>query len=196
MNQEMNQGTTRTLVFGGARSGKSAQAERLAAAGGKPVIYIATAVVGDDEMAARIALHRQQRSAHYAHWETVEEQLALGDAIANASRTGNVVLVDCLTVWLSNLLFSEHKEYPEVGRIEAPACFAAERERFLQALSQAPGDVVLVSNEVGMGIVPQGAISRWFVDEAGRLNQTVAAICERVQFVAAGLPLTLKGPAC
>jgi adenosylcobinamide kinase/adenosylcobinamide-phosphate guanylyltransferase len=192
----MNQQTTRTLVFGGARSGKSAQAERLAAAGGKSVIYIATAAVGDDEMAARIALHRQQRSAHYAHWETVEEQLALGGVIARVSRPGNVVLVDCLSVWLSNLLFSEHREYPEVGRIEAPACFAAERERFLQALSQAPGDVVLVSNEVGMGIVPQGAISRWFVDEAGRLNQAVAAICERVQFVAAGLPLTLKGPAC
>ncbi|MFJ9531671.1 bifunctional adenosylcobinamide kinase/adenosylcobinamide-phosphate guanylyltransferase [Herbaspirillum sp. NPDC101396] len=192
----MNQQTTRTLVFGGARSGKSAQAERLAAGAGKPVIYIATAAVGDDEMAARIALHRQQRSTQYTHWETVEEQLALGDAIARASQPGNVVLVDCLTVWLSNLLFSEHKEYPEVGRIEAPARFAAERERFLQALSHAPGDVVLVSNEVGMGIVPQGAISRWFVDEAGRLNQAVAALCERVQFVAAGLPLELKGRAC
>ncbi|ASU39002.1 bifunctional adenosylcobinamide kinase/adenosylcobinamide-phosphate guanylyltransferase [Herbaspirillum sp. meg3] len=186
----MNQ---RTLVFGGARSGKSAQAERLAAASGKPVIYIATAAVGDDEMATRIALHRQQRSTHYAHWNTVEEQLALGDAIAHNSTPDNVVLVDCLTVWLSNLLFSEHKEYPEIGRIEAPALFAAERERFLQALSQAKGEVVLVSNEVGMGIVPQGAISRWFVDEAGRLNQSVAAICERVQFVAAGLPLELKG---
>jgi len=192
----MSQQTIRTLVFGGARSGKSAQAERLAAAAGKPVIYIATAAVGDDEMAARIALHRQQRSTHYAEWETVEEQLALGDAIARVSRPDNVVLVDCLTVWLSNLLFSENKEYPEVGRIEAPARFAEERARFLQALSQAQGDVVLVSNEVGMGIVPQGAISRWFVDEAGRLNQAVAAICERVQFVAAGLPLELKGRAC
>lgn len=188
----MNQ---RTLVFGGARSGKSAQAERLAAASGKPVTYIATAAVGDDEMAARIALHRQQRSALYAHWQTVEEQLALGDAIARCSTAGNVVLVDCLTVWLSNLLFSESKEYPEIGRIEAPARFSAERARFLHALSHAKGEVVLVSNEVGMGIVPQGAISRWFVDEAGRLNQAVANICERVQLVAAGLPLQLKGQA-
>ncbi|EJL86964.1 adenosyl cobinamide kinase/adenosyl cobinamide phosphate guanylyltransferase [Herbaspirillum sp. CF444] len=186
----MNQ---RILVFGGARSGKSAQAERLAAAGGKPVVYIATAAIGDDEMAARIALHRQQRGTQYAHWETVEEQLALGDAIARHSTPDNVVLVDCLTVWLSNLLFCEQRDYPEVGRIDAPARFAAERERFLQALSQAKGEVVLVSNEVGMGIVPQGAVSRWFVDEAGRLNQAVAAICERVQFVAAGLPLELKG---
>ncbi len=186
----MNQ---RILVFGGARSGKSAQAERLAAAGGKPVVYIATAAVGDDEMAARIALHRQQRGTQYAHWETVEEQLALGDAIARHSTPDNVVLVDCLTVWLSNLLFCEQRDYPEVGRIDAPARFAAERERFLQALSQAKGEVVLVSNEVGMGIVPQGAVSRWFVDEAGRLNQAVAAICERVQFVAAGLSLELKG---
>ena len=186
----MNQ---RILVFGGARSGKSAQAERLAAAGGKPVVYIATAAIGDDEMAARIALHRQQRGTQYAHWETVEEQLALGDAIARHSTPVNVVLVDCLTVWLSNLLFCEQRDYPEVGRIDAPARFAAERERFLLALSQAKGEVVLVSNEVGMGIVPQGAVSRWFVDEAGRLNQAVAAICERVQFVAAGLPLELKG---
>jgi len=186
----MNQ---RILVFGGARSGKSAQAERLAAAGGKPVVYIATAAAGDDEMAARIALHRRQRGTQYAHWDTVEEQLALGDAIARHSTPDNVVLVDCLTVWLSNLLFCEQRDYPEVGRIEAPARFAAERERFLQALSQAKGELVLVSNEVGMGIVPQGAVSRWFVDEAGRLNQAVAAICERVQFVAAGLPLELKG---
>jgi len=188
----MNQ---RTLVFGGTRSGKSAQAEKLAAAAGKPVVYIATATVGDDEMAARIALHRQQRQTHHAHWETVEETLALGDVISRCSHAGNVVLIDCLTVWLSNLLFSEHKEYPEVGRIEAPVRFAAEREGFLQALQQAAGEIVLVSNEVGMGIVPQGAISRWFVDEAGRLNQAVAAICERVQFVAAGLPLELKAQA-
>lgn len=192
MNEFIHQ---RTLVFGGARSGKSAQAERLAAASGKPVVYIATAAIGDDEMAARIALHRQTRQSHYAAWETVEETLALGDTIARCSTPDKLVLVDCLTVWLSNLLFSENKEYPEVGRIEAPARFIAERERFLQALSQAPGDIVLVSNEVGMGIVPQGAISRWFVDEAGRLNQAVAAICERVQFVAAGLPLQLKGEA-
>lgn len=183
----------RTLVFGGARSGKSAQAEKLASAGGKPVIYIATARAGDEEMAARIAAHRDQRGAQYASWRTVEEPLALGEAMERNSAAGNLVLVDCLTVWLTNLLLAERADYPEVGRIEAPARFVQERAHFLQALAQAKGEIVLVSNEVGMGIVPQGAISRWFVDEAGRLNQAVAAICERVQFVAAGLPLELKG---
>lgn len=186
----------RTLVLGGARSGKSAHAESLAADSGKPVVYVATAAIGDAEMAARIALHRQQRGIEHAQWQTIEENLALGDAIARCSTPHNVVLVDCLTVWLSNLLFCEPKDYPEIGKIEPPQRFVRERAQFLQALSQAPGDIVLVSNEVGMGIVPQGAISRWFVDEAGRLNQAVAAICDRVQFVAAGLPLTLKGVAC
>lgn len=191
----MNQ---RTLVFGGARSGKSTHAEQLAASSGKPVVYIATAAVfaDDEEMAQRIDLHRQQRAQQHASWQTVEETLALGDAIARHSAIGNVVLVDCLTVWLSNLLFSEEREYPEVGRIAPPARFAIERARLLEVLAHLPGEVVLVSNEVGMGIVPQGAISRWFVDEAGRLNQAVAAVCERVQWVAAGLPLTLKGQAC
>jgi adenosylcobinamide kinase/adenosylcobinamide-phosphate guanylyltransferase len=185
----------RTLVFGGARSGKSAHAERLAAGTGKPVVYIATAAIGDEEMAARIALHRQQRQQH-AHWQTVEETLALGDAIARHSTPDNLVLVDCLTVWLSNLLFCETRDYPEIGRIEPPARFVSERARLLQVLAQATGEIVLVANEVGMGIVPQGAISRWFVDEAGRLNQAVAAVCERVQLVAAGLPLHLKGAPC
>ncbi len=189
----MNQAT---LVFGGARSGKSAHAERLAAAAAKPVVYIATAAIGDDEMAARIALHREQRQQSYAHWQTVEETLALGAAILQHSTPDNVVLVDCLTVWLSNLLFCGDQQYPEIGRITPPAQFVSERASLLQALAHAPGAIVLVSNEVGMGIVPQGAISRWFVDEAGRLNQAVAALCTHVDFVAAGLPLHLKGAPC
>lgn len=180
----------RTLIFGGARCGKSGHAEQLAIASGKPVTYIATAAVGDEEMAARIALHRQQRPPV---WHTVEEQLTLGDALVAHSTADNLVLVDCLTVWLSNLLFAEQRDYPEIGKIVAPDMFLQQRSAFLQALQTVPGEVILVSNEVGMGIVPQGAISRWFVDEAGRLNQAVAAICERVQWVAAGLPLTLKG---
>lgn len=184
-----------TLVFGGARSGKSTYAEKLAAAGGKPVIFVATAAAGDEEMATRIARHRHQRSRQYAAWATVEEPLALGPAIARASMPDNVVLVDCLTVWLSNLLFCEARDFPDIGQIDPPVRMAQEREAFLQALVRVPGDVVLVSNEVGMGIVPQGAVSRWFVDEAGRLNQAVAAICDRVQFIAAGLPLILKGQA-
>lgn len=185
----------RTLVFGGARSGKSAHAEKLAAAAGKPVVYVATAAAGDDEMAARIDMHRRQRHAQHADWHTVEEQVALGQAMLRNSTPDNVVLIDCLTVWLANLLFSAQGDYPEIGRIAPPARFEQERRNFLQALAQVPGEVVLVSNEVGMGIVPQGAVSRWFVDEAGRLNQAVAALCDHVQLVAAGLPLVLKGRA-
>jgi adenosylcobinamide kinase/adenosylcobinamide-phosphate guanylyltransferase len=184
---------TRTLVFGGARSGKSAHAETLAAASGKEVIYVATAQAGDDEMAARITHHRQRRNQT---WTTVEEPLSLGAAITRWSAPERLILVDCLTIWLSNLLFSEPANFPEVGEIIPPASFERERERFLQALEQAAGDVILVSNEVGMGVIPQGAISRWFVDEAGRLNQVVAARCERVLWVAAGLPLQLKGASC
>lgn len=181
---------TRTLVFGGARSGKSAHAEKLAAQSGREVVYIATAQAGDAEMAARIAHHRERRDQS---WTVVEEALMLGDAILRWSAPQRLVLVDCLTVWLSNLLFAQQQDYPEIGEIVAPAVFHEQRAGFLQALEQASGDLILVSNEVGMGIVPQGAVSRWFVDEAGRLNQAVAAHCERAVWVAAGLPLLLKG---
>jgi adenosylcobinamide kinase / adenosylcobinamide-phosphate guanylyltransferase len=184
---------TRTLVFGGARSGKSAHAETLAEQSGKEIVYLATAQAGDVEMTARIAHHRERRAPS---WITVEETHALGDAIAHWSAPHRLVLVDCLTVWLSNLLFAETQDFPDVGRIDVPAIFGHERAKLLDALAQASGDIILVSNEVGMGIVPQGAVSRWFVDEAGRLNQAVAACCDRVVFVAAGLPLVLKSPAC
>lgn len=196
--------TRRTLVFGGARSGKSAHAEKTALAaleaGADEIVYIATAgrqaSAGDAEMSARIAHHRQRREALGGHWRTVEEPLALGQALRANAGPGKVVLVDCLTVWLSNLLFAEGYAFPELGPIEAPAAFALQRQDFLAALKEAQGTVILVSNEVGMGIVPQGAVSRWFVDEAGRLNQAVAAICERVQWVAAGLPLNFKDASC
>lgn len=184
---------TRSFVFGGARSGKSGYAESMCAASGKPVVYVATAQAGDGEMQARIAHHRARRDAG---WTTIEESLALGGVLRDKSSPANVVLVDCLTVWLSNLLFSDDRIYPEVGQIDPPQRYVQERDAFLTALEQASGDLVVVSNEVGMGIVPQGAISRWFVDEAGRLNQAVAARCERAVWVAAGLPLFLKGPAC
>lgn len=184
---------TRTLILGGARSGKSAYAERLADTSGKDVIYVATAQARDDEMAARIDLHRQQRPAG---WATIEEQLALGAAMLAHSAPHTILLIDCLTVWLSNLLFADGMDFPEVGRIAAPPTFVAQRSLFLHALEQVPGDIVLVSNEVGMGIIPQGAITRWYVDEAGRLNQAVAALCERAVWVAAGLPLILKGAPC
>ncbi|HEY4317707.1 MAG TPA: bifunctional adenosylcobinamide kinase/adenosylcobinamide-phosphate guanylyltransferase [Herbaspirillum sp.] len=190
----MSHAWTRTLILGGARSGKSVHAEQLALASGKELVYIATAQAHDAEMAARIDRHRQRRGEmDAARWITVEQPLALGDALTQWCAPQRLVLVDCLTVWLSNLLFAEARDYPEIGRIDPPPCFAVQRAAFLLALTQAGGDVVLVSNEVGMGIVPQGAVSRWFVDEAGRLNQAAAAVCERAVLVAAGLPLVLKG---
>lgn len=180
---------TASLILGGARSGKSRHAEGLAAAGGKEVVYIATAEARDVEMMERIARHRQERNAG---WITVEETRALGATIAHWRSPQRVVLVDCVTLWLSNLLFADGRIYPEVGPIEAPACFAEERATLLQALRQGQGDVILVSNEVGSGIVPGGAVSRWFADEAGRLNQELAAACNVVTLVVAGLPLALK----
>lgn len=187
---------TRTLVLGGARSGKSAHAERLARDSGREVVYIATAQAGDGEMATRIAHHRAQRPDA---WPTVEEPQRLGAALLQHAQPGRLLLVDCLTLWLTNLMFSSGQAYPDVGDIVLPELFHSERAQLLYALAELEHgdcDIVLVSNEVGMGIVPYGAISRCFTDEAGRLNQAVAAICERAVFVAAGLPLVLKGGTC
>lgn len=180
----------RTLIIGGARSGKSAHAESLAAASGRRVVYIATAQASDAEMAARIAHHRMRRDVD---WVTLEEPIALAAAIERHGSADTVVLVDCLTVWLSNLLFSENSDFPDIGPIVAPAAVENQCRDLLRVLQQAEGDVILVTNEVGQGIVPQGAVARWFVDEAGRLNQAVAACCDRAVLMAAGLPLALKG---
>jgi adenosylcobinamide kinase/adenosylcobinamide-phosphate guanylyltransferase len=168
-----------SLILGGARSGKSALAERLALPFAD-VVYIATAQARDGEMAARVAHHRERRPAH---WRTHEEPLALAAALREHARDGRCVLVDCLTLWLSNLLGDE----------QDPALYEREREALLQTLPALPGEIVLVSNEVGLGVVPLGELTRRFVDEAGRLHQTLATRCERVLFVAAGLPLALKG---
>src|SRR5215469_8386962 len=169
----------RTLILGGARSGKSALAERLAHESGHPVVYIATAQAHDAEMAARIAHHRSRRPAH---WQSVEEPLALADALRKHAQPGHCVLVDCLTLWLSNLLGAQDE-----------ALLEREREALLDGFASLPGQVLLVSNEVGLGVVPLGELTRRFVDEAGRLHQALAARCDRVLFVAAGLPLALKG---
>jgi adenosylcobinamide kinase/adenosylcobinamide-phosphate guanylyltransferase len=169
----------RTLILGGARSGKSALAERLAGESGQAVVYIATAQAHDAEMAARIAHHRERRPAH---WESVEEPLALADTLRAHARADRCVLVDCLTLWLSNLLGDADDK--RLGR---------EREALLDVLPGLPGELLFVSNEVGLGVVPMGELTRRFVDEAGRLHQAMAARCERVLFVAAGLPLPLKG---
>ncbi len=190
----------KTLVLGGARSGKSNYAESLAESltqpGNKQVLYIATAkqpkAHADSEMQARIAHHQARRNPA---WKTLEVPLLLGEAIQMHSTSRRIVVVDCLTVWLSNLLFDSSKIYPEVGIIDLPTEFVIQRQALLDTLSKAKGDIILVTNEVGMGLVPMGAINRLFVDEAGRLNQAVAAVCDRVVLVAAGCPLVLKGSA-
>lgn len=185
---------SRTLILGGARSGKSALAERLARESGKDVIYLATSHAGDAEMAVRIAHHRARRPDA---WATVEEATVLAECLARLCTPGRIVLVDCLTLWLSNLLFSTRQDFPEVGPVDLPPLFHTERAALLDWLDgPAGGDAIFVSNEIGLGVVPFGAVSRAFVDEAGRLHQDVAARCDRVLFVAAGLPLALKGAPC
>ncbi|GAB3334902.1 bifunctional adenosylcobinamide kinase/adenosylcobinamide-phosphate guanylyltransferase [Marilutibacter aestuarii] len=169
----------RSLILGGARSGKSALAERLASASGAPVTYIATGQAGDAEMAARIAHHRARRPTD---WACVEEPLALAGALRRHAAPDRCLLVDCLTLWLGNLLID-----PD------PTCFERERSALLEQVPTLPGALLMVSNEVGMGVVPMGALSRRFVDEAGRLHQDLAQRCERVLFVVAGLPMALKG---
>ncbi len=164
------------LILGGARSGKSRFAEAIVARTGLPAVYIATAEIRDDEMAERIARHRDRRGPD---WTTVEEPLALPDRLLTLAEPGLVVLVDCLTLWLSNLM-------------EAERAVALEAARRAAVLAEARGPVVLVSNEVGSGIMPMNALARRFADEQGRLNQTIAAAVETVFLVAAGLPLRLK----
>ena len=165
------------LVLGGARSGKSARAQVLAEAGAARRVFIATAQAMDAEMAERIARHRADRGDG---WETVEAPLDLVGALNAHMDEGASCLVDCLTLWLSNLMHEER----DVDVETASLC---------EALDHARGRVVLVSNEVGMGLVPQTPLGRRFRDAQGRLNQRIAAVCARVEFVAAGLPITLKG---
>ena len=165
-----------TLVLGGARSGKSRHAEALIEASGDAALYVATAEPRDDEMRARIAAHRARRGTR---WTTREETLALAVALAEEARPGRAVLVDCLTLFLSNVLLA--------GRD-----VVAEIDALIAVLRRIDGPVVLVANEVGLGIVPDNALAREFRDHAGRLNQEIAALADRVVFIAAGLPLVLK----
>lgn len=166
------------FVLGGARSGKSRYAEFQADLTGLEKIYVATAQAWDDEMAERIARHREDRALD--GWRTVEEPLGLPAAVMRESKPGRVVLVDCLTLWLNNLLGAER---------DVTASSAA----LLSGLANARGPVILVSNEVGLGIVPDNALARAFRDHAGRLHQLVAARAARAVLLVAGLPVAVKG---
>ena len=167
------------LILGGARSGKSRYAEQLAITSQQTVSVIVTAQAQDEEMAQRIAHHQANRPAH---WQVIEAPLDLAAALQSHAQDGHCIIVDCLTLWLTNLL------------CQTPDQLQQQRDALLAVLPNLPSTILLVSNEVGMGIIPMGELTRRFVDEAGWLNQAVAGVCERVTLVAAGLPLALKVP--
>jgi adenosylcobinamide kinase / adenosylcobinamide-phosphate guanylyltransferase len=167
-----------TLILGGVRSGKSRHAGELAAAHGRAVTVIATGAAQDEEMAARIKAHRASRPAH---WSVVEEPLRLAAALRTAAETNAVIVVDCLTLWLSNLLCLDDEHL-----------LRRESASLIETLPALGTDCILISNEVGFGIMPANALARRFGDEAGALHQRIAALCDRVVLMVAGLPMTLK----
>ncbi|UUD63972.1 bifunctional adenosylcobinamide kinase/adenosylcobinamide-phosphate guanylyltransferase [Pseudomonas seleniipraecipitans] len=167
------------LILGGARSGKSRLAERLAGESGLEVIYIATSQALDGEMSERIRAHRDRRPAQ---WALVEEPLQLARVLSEHASAQRCLLVDCLTLWLTNLLL-----------LDDDARLQHEREALLASLANLPGRLILVSNETGLGVVPMGELTRRYVDEAGLLHQAIAERCQRVVFTVAGLPMVLKG---
>jgi adenosylcobinamide kinase/adenosylcobinamide-phosphate guanylyltransferase len=180
------------LIFGGARSGKSRLAEARAVESGLAVVYVATARALDAEMERRVAHHRARRPAH---WRCVESPLDLARTLRANAAADTCVLVDCLTLWLNNLFFAgKAAAQAEAGEAIDCTLLRDETDALLETLPTLPGRVILVSNEVGWGIVPMHPVSRLFADEQGRLNQRVAAACDRVTLVAAGLPLVLKTP--
>jgi adenosylcobinamide kinase/adenosylcobinamide-phosphate guanylyltransferase len=167
-----------TLILGGARSGKSGYAEKLVLASGLTPVYVATAQPLDAEMAARIAEHRARRDSR---WRTVEEPLDLADALERECRPDHAVLVDCLTLWLTNLMIAERPVRADMARL-------------IELLPALPGTLLLVSNEVGLGVVPTDAMARAFIDHAGWLHQRIAVQADVVILMAAGLPVHLKSP--
>lgn len=178
------------LVLGGARSGKSAYAEKLALESGLSVAYVATAQIYDDEFKARVAHHQTRRPKN---WRLIEAPHHLADALktialqANQDKaSGHTIIVDCLTLWLAQCIC------PDCAPPEGVS-WKTECDKLLETLPKLQSEIILVSNEVGMGIVPLGEINRKFQDEQGRLNQAVARIADTVTFVTAGLPLKLKG---
>lgn len=172
-----------TLVLGGARSGKSSYAEKLARESGLPVTYIATAQVFDDEFKTRVQHHKDRRPAS---WTLVEEPHRLAQTLTRLAKPNHCLIVDCLTVWLAQWICDDCNPPRD-------SSWQLECEAFLKLIPMFSGNIILVSNEVGLGIVPLGEINRQFQDEQGRLNQAVAEIANSVVFIAAGLPLKLKG---
>jgi adenosylcobinamide kinase / adenosylcobinamide-phosphate guanylyltransferase len=166
------------LVLGGVRSGKSAFAQEQIAASGKPVCYVATSHVWDDDMADRVRQHKDNRPSE---WQLIEEPLALASVLHSLNSPDQAVIVECFTLWMTNLLCLEDET-----RLEE------EKQALLNAVEVFEGDLVLVSSEVGLGIMPMNALARRFGDEAGAMNQALAKLTDRVTFVAAGLPLPLK----
>lgn len=169
------------LILGGARSGKSRLAERLATDSALAVTYIATSQPVDGELNQRVALHRERRPAH---WGLIEEPLELARVLRENAAGDRCLLVDCLTLWLTNLLMLDNLER-----------LVFERQALLETLAHLPGEIIFVSNETGLGVVPLGELTRRYVDEAGWLHQALAERCQRVVLSVAGLPLTLKGTA-
>ena len=198
------------FIIGGQRSGKSRCAEFLARdwlaqSPAHKAVMIATANAWDDEMRERIARHQLDRAERVPGMTTVEEPVNLGEAVQTHSKPQTIVVVDCLTLWLTNLLMPHEKaenssKNTKEGQKRASNKYLdqevqAQAATLLIAIKNASGPVILVGNEIGLGVIPMGRETRDFVDALGRLNQEVAAVCERVTFMAAGLPLTLKGQA-
>lgn len=180
-------GTQLTLILGGARSGKSAYAQRLAERHGGRVLYVATAEAGDAEMAARIAAHQAERPQH---WRTLEAPRQTGDAIRRHQNDADVVLVDCLTLLANNVI----APLPEpVAQETAEAALDAEVDALLAAYAASAGAWIVVSNELGLGVVPPYPLGRVFRDAVGRANQRLAAVADQVVFMVAGLPVEVKG---
>lgn len=177
------------LILGGARSGKSRLAESRAADSNKEVIYIATAQAFDAEMESRIQLHRDARPDH---WIVVEEPRELPKVLAQYAASSRCILVDCLTLWVSNLLLAGYDEQDDAFDTQL---LETEIQALYRCLDELPGDVIFVSNEVGWGIVPMGALSRIFQDQTGWLHQRLGALCDGVTLVVAGIPMEIKTPA-
>lgn len=175
------------LILGGARSGKSRYAESIASQFSEnsspkltyKVTYIATAIAFDDEMESRIERHKNDRPSH---WNSIEEPIHLTDALTQNSGKDKIILIDCLTLWLNNLLLKEDSEL-----------LNSEINKFLNCINTLQGTIIFVSNEVGMGVIPLGEITRKFVDESGRLHQQLAQLVDHVTLMVAGIPMLVKG---